>query len=99
MAALRHICISDLHLGAGYSLLTGIDGAGHVAPGARCETLVALMDALASTLAPLCDDEPPTLVLLGDVLDMGLSPMNTVSQAFRMFLRELARLRDRKSVV
>lgn len=94
MAALRHVCISDLHLGADYSLLTGIDGAGHVEPGARCETLVALMDALASTLAPLCDDEPPTLVLLGDVLDMGLSPMSTVSQAFRMFLRELARLRS-----
>lgn len=94
VAALRHICISDLHLGAGYSLLTGIDGTGQVAPGARCETLVALMDALGATLAPLCDDEPPTLVLLGDVLDMGLSPMNTVSQAFRVFLRELARLRS-----
>jgi hypothetical protein len=93
MAALRHVCISDLHLGAGYSLLTGIDGDGHVAPGDRCDTLVALMEALAPTLAPLCDDEPPTLVLLGDVLDMGLSPMGTVSQAFRSFLRELARLK------
>ena len=93
MAALRHICISDLHLGADYSLLTGIDGRGRVDPAGRCETLVALVDALAPTLAQLCDDEPPTLVLLGDVLDMGLSPLDTVSRAFRTFLRELTRAR------
>jgi len=96
MAALRHVCISDLHLGADYSLLTGIDGTGHVAPDQRCATLVALMDALAPTLAPLCDDEPPTLVLLGDVLDMGLSPLDTVSRAFRTFLRELPRARGER---
>jgi hypothetical protein len=96
MAALRHVCISDLHLGADYSLLTGIDSGGHVDPAQRCETLVALMDALAPTLEPLCDDEPPTLVLLGDVLDMGLSPLDTVSTAFRTFLRELPRAHGRK---
>lgn len=89
MTALRYLCLSDLHLGAGYSLLTGCDACGHPEPGAGTDTLRLLGQALARTLPQLSDGTPPTLVLLGDVLDMGQSPLGLVSQAYRRFLRDV----------
>ncbi|KQP12793.1 metallophosphoesterase [Pseudorhodoferax sp. Leaf267] len=82
----RYVCLSDLHLGAAYSTLSGADPA-------RCsDTLAALgaaMRQLLAQLAPPAGEPPPTLILLGDVLDMGLSPMGAVAQAFAVFAREV----------
>lgn len=84
MSVLRYVCLSDLHLGADYSLLTGRHG-GHADPGKPGKCLLALGAALRALLRQLPTDTPPTLVLLGDVLDLGLSPMGDVSQAFLHF--------------
>ncbi|MEO0499326.1 MAG: metallophosphoesterase [Pseudomonadota bacterium] len=88
MSALRYVCVSDLHLGAEDSLLTTRDKDGTVrdVPG---DTLLALAKGLRATLTPLAGETPPTLVFMGDVLDLGLSTASDVSRAFLAFLDAL----------
>ena len=81
----RYVCLSDLHLGAAYSTLTYADAQGRPDPGRPSATQVAFGSALRQLLAAM-DGPPPTLILLGDVLDMGLSPMGDVAAAFRCFV-------------
>ncbi|MBT2320974.1 hypothetical protein J7E62_01205 [Variovorax paradoxus] len=78
----RYVCLSDLHLGAANSTLSDADAPGQ--PGRPGETLLAFGSALRQLLSTM-EGPPPTLVLLGDVLDMGLSPMGSVAAAFRCF--------------
>ncbi|OYQ33876.1 hypothetical protein CHU93_02855 [Sandarakinorhabdus cyanobacteriorum] len=87
--ALRYICLSDLHLGAPDSLLTHIDDHDTVDPQVPSRVLVAFAKALRATVSALSDGEPPMLVLLGDVLDLGLSPSSDVAPAFMRFLEAL----------
>ncbi|MBQ1764916.1 MAG: metallophosphoesterase [Aquincola sp.] len=91
--ALRYLCLSDLHLGAAYSLLTSSDDKDQPDPKRPSATLVAFGQALRQTVAALqaaSPGSPPvTLVLLGDVLDMGLSPMGDVAAAFNCFVQAL----------
>jgi hypothetical protein len=89
MAALRYLCLSDLHLGAAYSLLTHIDPDGKVAPDAPGAVLTAFAAALRDTVSRLSDDQLPTLVLMGDVLDMGLSSAGEVARAYLRFVDAL----------
>jgi UDP-2,3-diacylglucosamine pyrophosphatase LpxH len=89
MTNLRHICVSDLHLGAAYSLLTHIDDDGRVVPDVPGHTLVALAAALRLTVSRMAGDEPPVLMLMGDVLDMGLSSAGYCSRAFLRFIDAL----------
>jgi hypothetical protein len=85
MNAPRYVCLSDLHLGAAYSTLTYADAQGRPDPGRPSETQVAFGAALRQLLSAM-GGPPPTLILLGDVLDMGLSPMGDVAAAFRAFV-------------
>ena len=84
--ALRYVCLSDMHLGAAYSTLTDVDAQGRPDPTRPSGTLVAFGDALRRLISTLGDGTPPTLILMGDVLDMGLSPMGSVAAAFRCFV-------------
>ncbi|RCW69254.1 metallophosphoesterase [Pseudorhodoferax soli] len=90
MPALRYLCLSDLHLGAAYSCLVGTDARGQPDPTRCSDTLAAFGAAMRQLLQRLVPPgaERPTLVLLGDVLDMGLSPMGAVAQSFAQFARE-----------
>lgn len=89
MAALRYLCLSDLHLGASMSLMTHVDGAGRVSPEQPGPTLTALAAALRATVAQLAGDQLPTLVLIGDALDLGLSTTGAVGRAFLDFVDAL----------
>jgi hypothetical protein len=89
MAALTHVCLSDLHLGAAYSILTGVTDGGTLDLSRTSPSLDALGRALAQQVSLLADGSPPTLVLLGDVLDMGLSPTGDVVRAYRHFVETL----------
>ena len=86
MADLRYLVLSDLHLGAAYSLLTHIAEDGAITPGQPGRALSALGDVLRRTLAPLAGATPPTLVLMGDVVLGGSSVPE--SQALK---RDIAR--------
>ena len=84
--ALRYICLSDLHLGAADSLLTHIDGMDQSSPALPSQSLVLFAEALRATAKRLSDGTLPTLVLLGDVMDLGLSPAGVTAKAFLRFL-------------
>lgn len=92
----RYVCLSDLHLGAAYSTLTDTNAHGEPDPTRPSATLSAFGSALRQLLSAM-DGPPPTLILLGDVLDMGLSPMGSVAAAFRCFV-EAVMLDDGKPV-
>lgn len=81
----KYICISDLHLGAEYSLLTGIDHDGNADHEAPCPTLNSFSSAMNELLDNLSVNKETRLVLLGDVLDMGFSDTPHVIRAFKRF--------------
>lgn len=80
--SIRHVVLSDLHLGARNSLLTHVHGSGEIADGPS-EVLAAFANGMRETLA---NQERPQLVLLGDALDLGLSPFGDVSKSFLQLL-------------
>lgn len=72
------ICLSDLHLGAGYSLLADPD------------CLQKLVNALHDYIPRVFPaDGPPTLVLNGDILDFDFAPMDAIIEAFQHFIKAL----------
>ena len=83
------MCLSDLRLGAAYSILTGAKPGGTLDLSTASTSLEALGRALAQQVPLLADGRPPTLVLLGDVLDMGLSPTGDVVRAYQRFVEVL----------
>jgi hypothetical protein len=70
-------------------LLTHTDEEGHLRPKLPGRTLTALARGLRSTLPRLSGETPPTLVLMGDALDLGLSSGREVSWAYLRFIDEL----------
>lgn len=89
MSQLEYVCISDLHLGAVYSVLTDIDDKGRVSPTKQSPTLVELAKSLRAFLPPITGDKKPTLVLLGDVLDLAFSPSKLAVLTFVEFMKAL----------
>ena len=79
--SIRHVVLSDIHLGARDSLLTHVERNGAIADGPS-DVLASFSDAMRETLL----DERPQLVLLGDALDLGLSPFGDVSKSFLQLL-------------
>ena len=80
--SIRHVVLSDCHLGARDSLLTHVHKTGEIADGPS-EVLAAFANGLRETLG---DAPRPQLVLLGDALDLGLSPFGDVSKSFLQLL-------------
>jgi metallophosphoesterase superfamily enzyme len=89
LSALKYVCLSDLHLGADYSVLTRMDDEGKTNLLKPSATLDALGTALRQYVPAVSDTEHPTLILLGDVLDLGLSSTGAVAQAFKRFIEAL----------
>lgn len=85
---IRWICISDLHLGAENSLLTAVRDEG----GLDLDRIAPVAEGLARCLRTLVagQSELPRLVLLGDALELALTPMEQTLRAFELFLRTLA---------
>jgi len=75
-----------MHLGADYSVLTSMNAEGVADLLRPSTTLVAWARALRETVRRLSGPELPTLILLGDVLDLGQSPFGAVAQGFKRFL-------------
>jgi hypothetical protein len=85
MGAIRQLVISDLHLGALNSLFTNVtaDGRG-VNPAEPAPVTQSLGEALCALSA---DRAPPQLVILGDLLELALTPLPAAAYTLRDFLR------------
>jgi UDP-2,3-diacylglucosamine pyrophosphatase LpxH len=91
MADIRYVVLSDLHFGADNSVLTSLiettTPAGRASftadPTTASPLLAATLTALRSLIAG--QDEPPTLILAGDVLDLALSPDAVANGTFEHF--------------
>ena len=88
MTSIRWVCISDLHLGALNSLLTNVtqdgervDGTG---PSPVLEALCACMRSLRQT-----DQEPPELVVLGNLFELALTSPEDAASSFSQFITAL----------
>lgn len=93
MKRITQICISDLHAGALNSLVTPVDNSGRFEPGQRAtettKAFCAALNALMVNLRDSADIPPPDLLLLGDALDLSLSPSNRSFAVLGGFLSEL----------
>jgi UDP-2,3-diacylglucosamine pyrophosphatase LpxH len=89
MSRVTHVCLSDFHAGSKYSLLTHLDPSGRPVEGDQSPTLKALSHALQAFLPEVSDGGPPTLVLLGDILDMAISRRSTAMKVFQRCIEAL----------
>lgn len=96
----KFVIVSDLHLGAQYSVLTKLrveQGSFRLVRGLRWEaqesksqTLISLARCLGETLRPLSDpDDLPHLVLLGDLLDLSFASWHDATVTFMAFIDEM----------
>jgi UDP-2,3-diacylglucosamine pyrophosphatase LpxH len=88
MTSIRWVCISDLHLGALNSLLTNVTQDGeHVdasGPSPVLEALCACLRSLRQT-----DQDPPELVVLGDLFELALTSPEDAASSFSHFITAL----------
>jgi predicted phosphodiesterase len=91
MADIRYVIVSDLHFGAENSMLTALTKG----PGSPTSTGFSaepqepspMLTGLVSGLRELVrgQDQPPVLILAGDILDLALSPDETAMMIYRLF--------------
>ena len=85
MTAIRWVCISDLHLGALNSLLTNVSADGErVDASAPSPVLTALGECLRSLRQP--GQDPPELIVLGDLFELALTAPEDASATFSQFI-------------
>jgi hypothetical protein len=89
MTGVRYVVLSDLHLGASYSLLTHATPDGTAQPSAIAPTLSEFSRSLRATLHALPGDEPPTRILLGDVFELAFAPPTPAMHSFQTVIRAL----------
>jgi UDP-2,3-diacylglucosamine pyrophosphatase LpxH len=88
MAPIRWVCISDLHLGALNSLLTNVTTDGErVDASAASPVLIALCECLRSLRQP--GQDPPELIVLGDLFELALTAPEDASETFSQFIGAL----------
>ena len=87
MGALRHIVLSDLHLGALNSVLTNV---GHGGVDVDTATAAPVLTSLGACLRTLsAGAEPPELVVLGDLFELALTPLDDAAATFGHFVRAI----------
>jgi UDP-2,3-diacylglucosamine pyrophosphatase LpxH len=88
MTSIRWVCISDLHLGALNSLLTNVSDDGERVDGSSpSPVLEALCECLCSLRA--ADQDPPELVVLGDLFELALTTPEDAASTFSQFIDRL----------
>lgn len=88
MPNVRHVCLSDLHLGAGDSILTNQTNPRMPSPALR--GLAAILSEICRRNDPGCPK--PGLILAGDFLELALSPTERALTVAEQFFRLTANL-------
>lgn len=89
---IRYLALSDLHLGAQNSVLTNlaVDGAyNRGAPGPVLEQLATVIHRLSEADDTDDSDDPPELVLAGDLFELALTTTDVAADTFTQFVRQL----------
>ena len=94
---IRYVCLSDMHLGAEGSLLTNVlPGSATADPLNASPVLQDLVYCLRDLIFRNDPQAPkPTLILLGDILELALANDNVAAMVFERFL-ELVMEKDHK---
>ncbi len=89
MPPIRWVCVSDMHLGALNSILTAVVPTGDAVDQS---TVSPVMDALCAALAALRrpGEDPPQLVVLGDLFELALSSSDDAAATFAQLVAGLA---------
>ncbi len=85
---IRYVCLSDMHLGAEASLLTNMPpGSTQADPLNASPVLQGLVECLRYLIIRNADQtRKPTLILLGDILELALANDNLAAMVFERFL-------------
>jgi UDP-2,3-diacylglucosamine pyrophosphatase LpxH len=85
---IQWVCVSDLHLGALNSLLTNVTADGERVDGTTpSPVLTALCDCIRSLRRP--GQDPPQLVVLGDLFELALTSLEDAAVTFSQFMTAL----------
>jgi hypothetical protein len=103
MGLIRYVCLSDQHLGYDLSLLTKLDNQGHPVYSEVSPVMQVFCDGLRELLQKNRQENgaefermgKPTLVLMGDVLDLAFSTMNGAGMVFETFMRLISQYEER----
>jgi calcineurin-like phosphoesterase family protein len=87
---IRYVCLSDMHLGEEDSLLTYVPpGKTEADPSKESPVLRELVNCLRHLILRNDDQtRKPTLILLGDILELALANDNLAAMAFERFLEK-----------
>jgi UDP-2,3-diacylglucosamine pyrophosphatase LpxH len=85
---IRYVCLSDLHLGEEDSLLTHVNlESGEADPTEKSPVLEELATCLNYLISKNEDKtKKPTLILVGDILELALTTDNIAAMAFERFI-------------
>ncbi len=87
MANIKYVCLSDMHLGEEDSLLTNLDRKtlkpDHLS---ASPVMIELVNCLKEVISHNDNNEKPTLVLLGDILELALTSTNKAAMGFERFV-------------
>ena len=87
MPDIRYVCLSDMHLGAQNSLLTNLTPNNKSSDtSVASPVLTALVECLKELIARNENNEKPTLILAGDILELALTTDNLAAMAFERFV-------------
>ena len=88
----NYVCLSDLHLGAKYSVFSGRDEAGYYQSSEPSACLLEFIARLRSFTPKAFDSDVtdlPTLIILGDLLDFSFGTTEDIINAFTEFIQLL----------
>lgn len=87
MPDIRYVCLSDMHLGEEDSLLTDLKDVGHgINPMSPSPVLATLVKCMRDLISRNEDNQKPTLILLGDILELALADTNEAAIVFEQFI-------------
>lgn len=87
MPDIRYVCLSDMHLGADNSVLTGIQPNGIDTDTSQPDAVLSqLVTCLRELIGHNESKEKPILVLNGDILEMALAETNEAAMVFERFI-------------
>jgi metallophosphoesterase superfamily enzyme len=85
----NYVCISDLHLGARYSILSSRDSLLRFNVDQASDCLLGLVEALRNYIPKVYGQELPRLVLLGDLVDFDFASLTDIVRSMNVLVEAL----------